>query len=166
MFVFEICIAFKKAEDIKNFFSHAYTEMDTFFAWDAKRKSPFMGYTREMRELSIIPVGIVNKYSIWCNNCVICVKTVIFPTFFCTIKCRHLTDQKVSSLRKLENMGSQLHRYENLQLVQNCLCWISWLTFFVCNPKRGFSSRVSGKKSGHFCACMKKNKVCYTWGRG
>ena len=31
-------------------------------------------------------------------------------------------------------------------------------------PNKGFSSRVSGKKSGHFCACMRTNKVCYTGG--
>ena len=84
----------------------------------------------------------------------------------CTIKCCHLTDQKVSSLRKPESMGSQLHRCENLQLVQNCLCRIFWLTFFVCTPKRGFSSSVSDKESGNFCACMRKNKVRYTRGRG
>ena len=47
-----------------------------------------------------------------------------FFVIFFTIKCRHLTDQKVSSLPKLESMGSQLHRCDNLQLMQNCFCRI------------------------------------------
>ena len=40
------------------------------------------------------------------------------------------------------------------------------LIFSVCTQKRGFYSRISGKKSGHFCACMGINKVCYKGGRG
>ena len=75
---------------------------------------------------------------------------------FCTIKCCHRTDQKVSSLRKLDSMGNQLHHCNNLQLVQNCFCRIFWLTFFVC--------LVSAKKSGDFCASTRKSNVCYTRG--
>ena len=79
------------------------------------------------------PKPTISNYScLWGNNCVICHSTVIFFVIFCTIKCHHLTNQKISSLRKLKSMGIQLHRCDNLQLVQNCLCRIFWLTFFVC----------------------------------
>ena len=42
--------------------------------------------------------------------------------------------------------------------------------FFVCTSEKGFSFRVSSKKSGHFCACMRKTNMhiknfffCSSW---
>ena len=135
----------------RNFFFLMYAQKWPLFFLKHGKKIPFLGYTRKIRELSIIPAygGTIAWFALapW------------FFRHFCTIKCRHLTDQKVNSLRKLESMGNQLYR-------ENLLCRIFWLIFFVFTPKRGFSFRVSGKKSGHFCACMRKNKVCYTGGRG
>ena len=99
-----------------------------FFAWNKGRKFPFWIHTKNAGAIAWFAIGP------W-----------FFRHFFCTIKCRHLADQKVSSLRKLESMGSQLHCCDNLQLVQNFLL-SNLLTFFVRTRRVRFSSSVSGKK--------------------
>ena len=120
-------------------FPYACTEMTTFLP-ETQEGNPLFGkHTKN---------AVVINNSLWNsgNNWVICVST----------------EQKLSLVRKLKSMGSQLHRCENLQLVQNCLCRI----FLVVYPKKGISFPRFRQKSGHFCACMRKNKVCYTGGRG
>ena len=118
-------------------FYHACTEMAIFFP-ETREENPLFGvHTKN--------AGVINNSRIWGTIAWFALAPWFF-CHFCTIKCRHLTDQKVNSLRKLESMGSQLHRCESLQLVMNCFCRIFWLTFFVCTPKREFSSRVLGKR--------------------
>ena len=85
------------------------------FCLKLRKKIPFLGYTLKIRELSIIPVGIINYSHLGGKNCVICPSTVMFLLIF------------VPSI-----FAIQLHRCDNLQLVRNCLCQIFWLTFFVC----------------------------------
>ena len=111
-----------------------------------REEIPFLEYTRKMRELSIIPMRIINYSGLWENKSMICLGAVDFLGIFCTIKCRHLTDQKTSLLRKLESMGIQLHRPDNLQLVQNCLCRIFWLNFLQLSsdqPKKHYRTSKS-----------------------
>ena len=45
----------------KFLFSHACIEMANFFGRKRGKKIPFFEYTRKMRELSTIPVGIINN---------------------------------------------------------------------------------------------------------
>ena len=62
-----------------------------FFCLKREKKIPFLGYTRKMRELLIIPLGIINNSHIWGNNYVICVSTVIFSSFFAASSVVHFS---------------------------------------------------------------------------
>ena len=75
---------------------------------------------------------------------------------FCNIKCRHLKGPKgkfVAKTRKYGQPTSSLWK----PIIGAKFFLSNLLTFFACTPKRGFSSRVSDKRSGHFCACKSKN---------
>ena len=137
------------------YYSLACTEMATFFAWNVGKRSPFLGYTRKMRDLSIIPLEIINSSRIWGNNCVICVSIMIFFIIFCSIQCRHLTDQKVSSLRKLESIGQPTSSLWKPTIGVKLALSNLLTDIFHEYPKKGIFFPRFRQKSHHFCACMK-----------
>ena len=57
----------------KLFFSYMHRN-GHFFAWNARRKSPFWVHAKN--------AGVINNSRTWGKNCVICVSTVIFSSFF------------------------------------------------------------------------------------
>ena len=79
-----VCTLHFNSEDIirvRTFFSCMHRN-GHFVCLKRGKKTPFLGYTRKMRELSIIPMRIINYSRLWRNNCVICLSTVIFLLFF------------------------------------------------------------------------------------
>ena len=137
-----------------NVFSHAYTEMATFYCLKRGKKIPFLGYTWKMWELSIIPVVIINNSRIWGTIARFASALWFFRHFlphqvspsngpkgkFVAKTWKY--GQPTSSLWK-PTIGVKLS-LSNL-LTDEKSSWIT-LAFFVCTPKKGFFSRVSGKK--------------------
>ena len=56
-----------------------------FFCLKRWKKIPFLGYTRKMREFSVIPVRIINYFRLWGNNCVICLSLKVWASNFIVV---------------------------------------------------------------------------------
>ena len=128
-------------------FSHACTEIGTFLA-ETREENPLFGvYTKNISQKI--------RQRQFCTNCWFPQRWSWLPILSSfrnelnvwSVRWRHLMVQKNDKKITVLTQITQLFPYI-WELITSA--------FFVCTPKRGFSSRVSAKKSAYFCASMRK----------
>ena len=146
------------------FFSYMHRN-GYFFYLKREKKIPVLRNTRKMRELWIIP---------W--------ELSISPAYGATIACfalapwlfRHFLHQQVSPsngpkgkfVAKTWKYGQPTSSSWKPTIGAELSLSNLLNDIFRVYPKKGIFFPRFRKKSGHFCACIRKNKVCYTGGRG